>query len=86
MLGRIRDSKLKLSRGYLVAVGMRGGLPGVRMPQDAVVGLGVRFTKSAKLNCWLEVPEVTNMSRPSVGVIDGKTACWLGGMEGEQTW
>jgi hypothetical protein len=31
VLGRIRDSKLQRSRGWLVAVGMREGLPAVRV-------------------------------------------------------
>lgn len=50
-------------------------LLGVRVSQDTCVGLGVRFTKSAKLYCGLEIIRIANMPLPSVGVFDGETAC-----------
>ena len=47
----------------------------MRVSQDASVGLGIRFTKSAKLSCGLEVPRAANMPQSTMGVFDGKTAC-----------
>lgn len=80
LLGGTRASKF--NRFLLLVSGVRAGLPGVRLPQVGCAGLGVTFTKSAKLNCWLGVLMLANMPPPMVGVMPGSTACWLGGVEG----
>lgn len=80
--GGARASKFKRFLASVLTRGVRMGLPGVRPPQAGCAGLGVTFTKSAKLNCWFGVPILANIPPPSVGVMPGSAACWLGGVEG----
>lgn len=86
--GGANESKFNLRLASLAA---RGVLvrPGVRLPKAPWAGLGVMFTKSAKLNCW---PGVLNPAMklpppppppPGVDIMDdGRAAVLDGGVDG----
>lgn len=81
--GGIKLSKFSLRLASIAARGVLGN-PGVRLPTNApCAGLGVTFTKSAKLNCWLGV---LNPPTPGVDIMaEGATCLFEGGVDGANT-